>query len=137
VPSIDYLDRVDLLEIGMSIIPNFQVRDMGLLESAAARPQTTIFGKDAYETLEAKAAALLHALAFEAKAAALLHALARNHPLIDGNKRLAWSATRVFCLINGYDIRYSVVEAELLVVGTAQGNFEVNEIVEFLHIYKV
>lgn len=124
MPSIDYLDRVDLLEIGMSIIPNFQVRDMGLLESAAARPQTTIFGKDAYETLEAKAAALLHALA-------------RNHPLIDGNKRLAWSATRVFCLINGYDIRYSVVEAELLVVGTAQGNFEVNEIVEFLHIYKV
>ncbi len=121
IVAIDYLLLDDLLEIGRAIIPNFQVRDIGLLESAAARPQTTIFGKDAYKT-------------FEEKAAALMHALARNHPLIDGNKRLAWSATRIFCLMNGHDIDYSVVETEILIVGIARGDYEVAEIVELLKI---
>ena len=72
--------------------------------------------------------------AFEEKAAALMHALARNHPLIDGNKRLAWSATRIFCLMNGHDIDYSVVETEILIVGIARGDYEVAEIVELLKI---
>lgn len=121
IVAIDYLLLDDLLEIGRAIIPNFQVRDIGLLESAAARPQTTIFGKDAYKT-------------FEEKAAALMHALARNHPLIDGNKRLAWSATRIFCLMNGHDIDYSVVETEILIVGIDRGDYEVAEIVELLKI---
>ena len=121
IVAIDYLLLDDLLEIGRAIIPNFQVRDIGLLESAAARPQTTIFGKDAYKT-------------FEEKAAALMHALARNHPLIDGNKRLAWSTTRIFCLMNGHDIDYSVVETEILIVGIDRGDYEVAEIVELLKI---
>ncbi len=121
IVAIDYLLLDDLLEIGRAIIPNFQVRDIGLLESAAARPQTTIFGKDAYKT-------------FEEKSAALIHALARNHPLIDGNKRLAWSATRIFCLMNGHDIDYSVVETEILIVGIDRGDYEVAEIVELLKI---
>ncbi len=121
--ALDYLHLDDLLEIGKSVMPNFQVRDIGLLESAAARPQTTVFGKDAYKS-------------FEEKAAALMHAIARNHPLIDGNKRLAWSATRTFCLMNGYDIKYSVTEAELLIVGIARGDYEVAEIVELLQIVR-
>jgi len=121
IVAIDYLLLDDLLEIGRAIIPNFQVRDIGLLESAASRPQTTIFCKHAYKT-------------FEEKAAALMHALARNHPLIDGNKRLAWAATRIFCLMNGHDIDYSVVETEILIVGIARGDYEVAEIVELLKI---
>jgi death-on-curing protein len=64
------------------------VRDRGLLESATARPGATGSGKDAYETVEEKAAALLHSLA-------------RNHALIDGNKRLALSATVAFLGVNG------------------------------------
>jgi death-on-curing protein len=52
------------------------IRDAGLLEAAAARPQATAFGADAYPDLHAKAAALAHSLA-------------RNHALVDGNKRLA------------------------------------------------
>ena len=54
-----------------------------MLESALARPQATAFGSDAYPSLDAKAAALLHSLA-------------RNHALIDGNKRLALAATIAF-----------------------------------------
>ena len=123
MPPIDYLELVDLLEIANSIIPNCYVRDLGLLESAAARPKTTIMGVDAYKS-------------FEEKAAALMHALARNHPLLDGNKRLAWSATRVFCLLNGRDIKYSVVETELLIVGIARGDYEVQDITGLLRIVK-
>lgn len=64
------------------------VADYGLLASALARPQTTVMGQDAYPSLHGKAAALLHSLA-------------KNHCLVDGNKRLAWLATLVFCYING------------------------------------
>ncbi|MGW2473864.1 type II toxin-antitoxin system death-on-curing family toxin [Streptomyces sp. NPDC001665] len=64
------------------------VRDMGLLVSAIERPRTHVFGAELYPTLHEKAAALLHSLA-------------RNHALIDGNKRTAWLAMRVFLRFNG------------------------------------
>jgi death-on-curing protein len=67
---------------------DFIVRDHGLLEAALARPQATVFGKDAYPMLDGKAAALLHSLA-------------RNHALIDGNKRLALAALIAFYGLNG------------------------------------
>lgn len=110
--GIDYLNLEDLIEIGSAIIPDFKIRDIGLLESAANRPQTTIYGKDAYPT-------------FADKAAALMHSLARNHCLIDGNKRLAWSATRAFCLMNGLDLKFKIDTAESLVVATAKGELDV------------
>ncbi|MCP9944077.1 Fic family protein [Streptomyces somaliensis] len=64
------------------------VRDMGLLVSAIERPRTHVFGTELYPALHDKAAALLHAVA-------------RNHALIDGNKRTAWLAMRVFLRFNG------------------------------------
>ena len=110
--GIDYLNLEDLIEIGSAIIPDFKICDIGLLESAANRPQTTIYGKDAYPT-------------FADKAAAHMHSLARNHCLIDGNKRLAWSATRAFCLMNGLDLKFKIDTAESLVVATAKGELDV------------
>ena len=71
---------------------------------------------------------------FEEKAAALMHSLARNHPLVDGNKRVAWAATRTFCLLNGRDIKLSVDAAEELVIGVAAGRYAVPEIVKLLKI---
>ena len=65
------------------------VRDVGLLESAAARPRTSLWGGDAYPTLGSKAAALLDSLV-------------NNHALVDGNKRLGWLATVVFLDLNGW-----------------------------------
>jgi prophage maintenance system killer protein len=97
--AIDYLSVEDLLEVASGVMREVAVRDSGLLAAAAARPAITVFGDDAYPT-------------FPHKAAALLHSLVRNHALVDGNKRLAWSATRVFCLINGRDLTYTVDEAE-------------------------
>jgi death-on-curing protein len=120
---IDFLDIHDLLEIAEALIPKLKVRDLGLLEAAVARPQTTVFGNDAYES-------------FEFKAASLMHSIARNHPLIDGNKRLAWAATRTFCLLNGYDIYNDVDSAEQIVLGVATGKLDVPEIATALEIRK-
>ncbi len=85
---IEYLDLDDLLEIARAAIgDDVAVRDYGLLASALARPRASVFGEDAYRDLHLKAAALLHSLA-------------RNHALVDGNKRLAWTACRTFLAIN-------------------------------------
>ena len=112
---IDYLSVDDLLDIATGILENVLIRDAGLLASAAARPSTTVFGADAYPS-------------FAEKAAALMHSLARNHPLGDGNKRLAWSATRTFSLLNGRDLRYLVDAAEAFVFAVAAGELELPEI---------
>ena len=116
---IDYLSVEDLLEIADSVIAGVAVRDAGLLAAAAARPRTTVFGEEAYPT-------------FEDKAAALLHSLVRNHALIDGNKPLAWSATRVFCILNGRDLSYTVDEAESLMVAAAAGDVDVPAIASWM-----
>jgi death-on-curing protein len=113
--EIDYLSVEDLLEIAVGVIEHVVVRDAGLLAAAAARPQMTVFGDDAYPT-------------FEDKAAALLHSLVSNHALVDGNTRLAWSAARVFCLLNGRGLAYTVDEAEDLMLSAASGQLDVPQI---------
>jgi death on curing protein len=112
---LDYLSVDDLLEIAAGVLGDFDVRDQGLLASAVARPRTSAFGEDAYPT-------------FAGKAAALMHSVARNHALVDGNKRLAWSATRTFCLLNGRDLVFTVDDAEELVQSVARGELEASEI---------
>jgi len=68
-----------------------------------------------------------------AKAAALLHSLARNHPLVDGNKRLAWLATYVFCAKNGIRLDPDDDHAYDLVVSVAAGKLQdVDEIAAVL-----
>jgi death on curing protein len=85
----DYLDLEDLLAVARAAVgEDPEVRDYGLLESALARPRASVFGSEAYPDLHLKAAALLHSLA-------------RNHALVDGNKRSAWTACRTFLAING------------------------------------
>ena len=59
-----------------------------------------------------------------------MHSLARNHALVDGNKRLAWAAARVFCLINGRDLTFTVDEAEELVLAVARGELDVPEVAQ-------
>jgi death-on-curing protein len=86
-----YLTTADLTAIAHAAMGGKAlIRDAGLIDSAAARPRMTMFGEQAYPDLHEKAAALLHSVL-------------RNHPLIDGNKRLAWVAARVFLALNGVD----------------------------------
>jgi len=91
------------------------VRDIGLLDAAVHRPRASVMGHDAYPDLETKAAALLHSLV-------------RNHPLVDGNKRLAWLATYVFCAKNGDELDPPDDDAYALVVALAAG--EITELPE-------
>jgi death-on-curing protein len=86
---VEYLDLDDLIDLAQVLLGDPPpIRDVGLLGSAAARPQTTAFGRDAYPDLHAKAAALLQSIV-------------NNHALVDGNKRLGWLATAVFLELNG------------------------------------
>ncbi|MFH9643120.1 type II toxin-antitoxin system death-on-curing family toxin [Streptomyces globisporus] len=100
------------------------VRDFGLLESAVARPQSSVFGEDAYQTI------------FE-KAAALLHSVASNHSLVDGNKRAGWAAALTFLLINGYDLIEPLDEdaAESFVLNVAQSKLANSDIAAQLRTF--
>lgn len=119
VSPADFLTLEDLLEIAEGVLGEFTVRDIGLLSSTAARPRATAFGEDAYPTMAHKAAALTHSLA-------------RNHALVDGNKRLAWAATRVFLLLNSMDLVIGVDDAEALVVSVASGDLDVVALADHL-----
>jgi death-on-curing protein len=104
-----YLTTEQALRIARHAIGGpFEVRDIGLLDAAVHRPRASVLGQDAYPDLMTKAAALLHSLA-------------RNHPLVDGNKRLAWLATYVFCAKNGVELDPSDDEAYALVMSVAAG----------------
>lgn len=121
--EIDYLTVDDLLEIAAGVIGEVTIRDAGLLAAAAGRPQLTVYGDDAYPTLEEKAAALLHSLV-------------RNHALVDGNKRLAWAATRVFCILNGHDLTYTVADAEHIVLAAAAGDLDVPHLASWIRDHR-
>ena len=69
----------------------FHIRDLGLLESALVRPQTSLFGEDAYPTLELKAAVMVESIIL-------------NHPMVDGNKRSSWLALNLFVELNDFEI---------------------------------
>ena len=107
-----FLTLPELLHVAERTLgSDYAVRDYGLLESALARPQATAFGKDAYPDLDAKAAALLHSLA-------------RNHALIDGNKRLALAAVIAFYGLNGRRLTLTNDAAYHLVMNVASGQLD-------------
>ena len=91
-PDVEFLDLDDVLDLIRRLLGDPPpIRDIGLVGSAVARPQTAVFGQDAYPDVITKAAALLQSIV-------------NNHALIDGNKRLGWLATAVFLEINGVSV---------------------------------
>lgn len=107
-----YLELDDILRIVERL--GFHIRDAGLLSSAIARPATTIGGAAVYRSVEMKAAALLDSLV-------------RHHPLVDGNKRLGWTATVVFVWINGYRHDMDADTAFDLVLGVSRGELGLDD----------
>ncbi len=100
----------------------FTLRDLGLLASAVGRPRTSAFGEDIYPTLELRIAALLHGIN-------------RNHPLVDGNKRLSWVCAVAYARINGFDLYASQDDIYDMVIGVASGKTEVPEIAEWISMH--
>ena len=101
---IDYLTLDDVL--ALTARAGFTIADYGLVESALARPQASVFGEDAYPTIHQKATALLQSMA-------------TNHALADGNKRTAWAATRLFYGLNDYRITATEDERFELIIAVA------------------
>jgi death-on-curing protein len=114
---VEFLDLDDVLKLAVTFFGEPPpVRDIGLLGSAVARPQTTAFGNDAYPDIWTKAAALLHSIV-------------KNHALVDGNKRLGWLTTAVFLEINGIQIsRASNDDVYNLVIDVAAGQPSIDAI---------
>jgi death on curing protein len=106
-----YLDLEDLLHVERRTLADVEIRDVGLLESASARPRATAFGEDAYPSTHLKVAALLHSIA-------------RSHPLVDGNKRLALAATLAFYGLSGLRLTLSNDEAYELIMAVAAGELD-------------
>ncbi len=111
---VEYLTVEDLLDLARALGVG-PVRDLGLLDSAAHRPPSEFMGEQAYLTVAAKAAALMHSVA-------------GNHALVDGNKRLALLSMVVFLRINGFDLALEDDEAFELTMEVAAGRLDASGI---------
>ncbi|MPV38421.1 type II toxin-antitoxin system death-on-curing family toxin [Georgenia subflava] len=115
---ISYLDLEDLLVL-CEELGNLQVRDLGLLDSAAHRPASSLFGADAYPDIHTKAAVLLESIV-------------RNHPLVDGKKRLGWVAAVVLYGLNGLVLDAPEDPAYALVISVAEGSASYDDVARTL-----
>ena len=109
-----YFDTEDLLKIAAAL-GVLDLRDIGLLDACAMRPQSVLFGNESYPTLHLKAAALMESII-------------GNHPLIDGNKRLGWAAVVGFYALNDIFLDVDDDAAYELVVDVASGKLSFPDI---------
>ena len=107
-----YLTLGEVVELHRRVVAQTggatSLRDLGALESAVAQPRVTVGGVDAYPSLAAKAAAVGFSLI-------------RNHPFVDGNKRVGHATIATFLKLNGFDLRAEVADAERIILGVAAG----------------
>jgi death on curing protein len=118
-----YPTKAQLLEFHKLLIERYGgsigIRDEGLLESALARPQQTFGGEDLYPDMYSKTAALMESLC-------------KNHPFLDGNKRIAFAGAVAFLKTNNIHIKCNTGEGEKFVLSIAEGKKGPDDIVTFL-----
>lgn len=117
-----FLSLEDLLALAQDLRIG-PVRDLGLLDASAHRPQVSLYGHEAYPGLDTKAAVLLDSLV-------------RNHALVDGNKRLGWLATVVFYGLNGVILEAPDDDAYDLVMSIARSEPDVQVIADALRAWR-
>jgi death on curing protein len=108
VEEVLHLHRIEVGDVGL--------RDRHLLEGAVERPRQTAFGTNAYPTLAAKAAALLESLV-------------KNHPFVDGNKRICVLASFVFVELNGFGLEATNDEVVDTVIALIVRDIEFDKLV--------
>jgi len=89
------------------------------LENCVALPMMSIFGTETSPSIWSKAATLLHCIA-------------TRHPFVDGNKRTAWTAAKVFLLVNGYRLTATVENAEATLLGAIRGDVDSEELTDWI-----
>ena len=123
-----FLSLGDVLELYRRIVEETGgatgIRDLNGLQSALAQPRMTFEGKDLYPSVAAKAAALGFSLI-------------RNHPFIDGNKRVGHAAMELFLVLNGHEIEASVDEQEAVILGVASGDIDREEFLNWLENHMI
>lgn len=95
------------------------IRDEGMLESAISNPFQTFGGKELYPSIQAKAAQLCYGLV-------------KNHPMIDGNKRIGAHAMLVFLALNGYELQYTQTELSDTILSVAAGKLDATDILKWI-----
>lgn len=101
----------------------FVVRDLGLVQSALSRPDTSLFGEPAYPSIDLKGAALMESLA-------------RNHPFFDGNKRSAWFGLNYFLELNGWEIDASEDDSFDYILGVATGALTLSDSAKWIAAHR-
>ncbi|NBV46097.1 MAG: type II toxin-antitoxin system death-on-curing family toxin [Planctomycetia bacterium] len=118
-----YLSLEEVLELHRLVVRQSGgsggVRDLGGLESAVAQPRMTFDGRELYPSVPTKAAAMGFSLI-------------RNHPFIDGNKRIGHLAMEMFLALNGHELDAGVDEQERMILGLAAGELSREEFVEWV-----
>lgn len=124
IDPVEFLDLDDVIGIARRVLGDPPpIRDVGLLGSAVARPQTTVGAEDGYPTIRLKAAALLQSMV-------------GNQALVDGNTRLGWVATSVFLEINEASVAAaSNAEVYDLVMAIASSTASVETIADRLALF--
>lgn len=100
------------------------IRDLGALDSAVVQPQMTFGGQDLYVTIADKAASLTFSLV-------------RNHPFVDGNKRIGHAAMETFLVLNGHEISSPTDEQEAMILRLAAGLLSRDEFTAWVRTHVV
>lgn len=123
-----YLTLDEVLELYRRIIEqsggSAGIANQGALESALAQPRMSFGGEDLYPTIVEKASALGFSMI-------------KNHPFVDGNKRIGHAAMEVFLVLNGFEIEASVDEQERVILQLAAGELGREEFTEWLRSHIV
>jgi death on curing protein len=123
-----YLSLSEVLEIHRRVMAEsgsiLGLREIGAFESALAQPRMTFADHDLYPTLIEKASALAFSLI-------------KNHPFLDGNKRVGHAAMETFLFLNGYEIKASVDEQERIILHLTAGELGRDEFSAWLREHVV
>jgi death-on-curing protein len=95
------------------------IRDEGMLDSALSNPFQSFDGEELYPSIQAKAAQLCFGLV-------------KNHPMVDGNKRLGTHVMLVFLELNGYDLFYTQKELSDTILALASGENGAEDILKWI-----
>ena len=118
-----YISLAEVVELHRRVIEasggSHGVRDLGAVESAIAQPRMSFGGDDLYPGIVEKAAALCFSLV-------------KNHPFVDGNKRVGHAAMETFLVLNGFELDATVGEQESLMLTLAAGDLDRSELVRWI-----
>ena len=100
------------------------LRDEGMLDSALNAPFQTFGGEDVYPSLQKKAARLCFGLV-------------KNHPFVDGNKRIGAHAMLVFLVLNGIELQHTQSELSDVILQLAAGEIEATDLLRWILAHQV